>query len=112
LKRLLIPALFLAVLLQSCGSDKPALKPSPSRLDIESALNQLSFEDIESAYLQEIGARACVQLMGNNYNKEQLAVALKYFKVLEEIVGSPWEGITQEIKREGTSGRIYKAMCY
>lgn len=110
MKRFFFPFFLILVFLQGCTVDS-SLEPTPSRLEKEKALSQLSFEEIESAYLQEIGSRACVQLLGSNYNVEQLAVALKYFKVLEEIVGSPWVGITDEIKMQGNNGRIFRMMC-
>lgn len=71
---------------------------------------EISLEELESKYVQEIAKRACVQLMGE-YNEIQLATAIKYFRIVEAIVGGPWIGITKEVIERGNSGEIFSSRC-
>ena len=72
--------------------------------------SELSVEELESTYVQKIAGIACVQLM-SEYNENQLAIAIKYFRIIEAIVGGPWVGITREVIEKGNSGEIYISRC-
>jgi hypothetical protein len=89
-----------SIFLVSCGNSDQS--PDPKA--------ELSLEELESKYVQEIATRACVQLMGE-YDEIQLAAAIKYFRIVEAIVGGPWVGITKEVIERGNSGEIYFSRC-
>lgn len=87
-------AVLLTCALTSCGSTEALPEPEPT----------LSFEELQSQYANQVGAIACVQFMGGNYEG-----ASRYFRILEAIVPT-WEGYADGVLREGKS--FDARLCY
>ena len=78
-------ACFSILALSGCGSGQSI--PEPERT--------MSFEELESAYLQRVGVNGCMAFFGEDYQK-----ASYWFRIIEAVVPA-WEGYSQGVLREG-----------
>lgn len=82
------------LLLAGCGSSNPTPSPTPS----------LSFEELQSQYMQKVGAAGCTAFMVGDYEN-----AARWFRIIEQVVPE-WEGYADGVLREGKS--FDAGLCY
>jgi hypothetical protein len=92
---LVLGALLSIVFLSACGSSSMT-EPTPTP--------SLSFEELQSQYVQELGAKGCIAFMSGQYQ-----IASKYFFTLETIVPE-WSGYAAGVLRKGKA--FDAALCF
>jgi hypothetical protein len=81
--------------LSGCGSSESSFPaPSPS----------LSFEELQSAYIQRVGTAGCTAFFVGDYKN-----AAHWFRIIEAVVPE-WEGYADGVLREGKA--FDAARCY
>jgi hypothetical protein len=71
--------------LSGCGGSDGYPEPEPT----------MSFEELQSAYIQKVGAAGCVAFFEGDYKN-----ASYWFRIIEAVVPE-WEGYSQGVLRDG-----------